>query len=113
MENKCNKYESLFIFSKDRDFQEHLNECSDCREEQLKMLKISSLIKEVKPLYFKKERNSKIIKLAAAFLLMVFCTGFVTIQIYNEKYNNLVAAQESVVAKMGLPYDEYGLLSIE
>lgn len=113
MGNKCNKYEAFFVFSKDEDFQEHLNSCPDCQEEHLKMLKISSLIKEVRPLYLGKERNSKIAKLVAVLLLMVFCTGFVTIQIYNEKYNNLVTAQESVVAKMGLPYDEYGLLSVE
>ena len=55
MDNKCSKYESLFIFSDEEKLTEHLNECEDCKIEQKKMEKVSELIQEVKPYYLKKK----------------------------------------------------------
>ena len=89
MEEKCNKYETLFTFANDESFHEHINECDECQSEHLKMLKVSSLVKEVKPFYFKQEKRLNAAKLIATLLLMVFLSGFVTVQIYNEKYKLL------------------------
>lgn len=113
MENKCDKYETLFIFSKDDYFNEHLSNCSECSDEHEKMLKVSSLVKEVKPLYLAKEKRIQAQKLVASFLLFICCVGFIGISINNERHSRLQNAQESVIAKMGLPVDEYGLLTVE
>ena len=37
MENKCSKYEGLFVFSDEETFKKHLEECSDCQLEHEKM----------------------------------------------------------------------------
>ena len=47
MDNKCTKYEGLFVFSDEETLKSHLNECEECRLEQEKMDKVSDLINEV------------------------------------------------------------------
>ena len=75
-ENKCNKYESFFIFRDEEAFNEHLEHCPDCKKEHEKHLKVSSLLKEVAPVYLEKKRKEKksAIKIAHSLLQKyVFC----------------------------------------
>ena len=58
MENKCNKYEGLFTFSSEEELKAHINECEDCRLEDEKMQKVSSLLDEVKLYYYAKSFTS-------------------------------------------------------
>ena len=38
---KCNKYEALFIFNGEEALNEHIKECSDCKNEHDKYYKVS------------------------------------------------------------------------
>ena len=51
-EDKCTKYEGLFIFSDEETLQQHVEKCEECKKEHEKMQKVSSLLSEVK-LYYK------------------------------------------------------------
>lgn len=43
MNDKCSKYEGLFIFSDDETLKKHLLECEECRREQEKWIEFQSL----------------------------------------------------------------------
>ena len=49
MKEKCTKYEALFTFRSNEELEQHIQECEDCKLEHEKMLKVSELLKEVKP----------------------------------------------------------------
>lgn len=113
---KCNKYESYFIFRSEEELNSHLNECSDCREEHEKMLKISNLVKEVAPVYLQKEQKNKAAILKRIACCLVLFTGLTTYNVYN-MYTDYTfevnSADESYIeSTMGLPIDEYGFLEI-
>ena len=81
MENKCSKYEGLFVFSDEATLEEHLKECPDCRAEHEKMQKVSNLIGEVKfhyKLRAKKIRKIKAVCLALCLICMSTSFGIVT-----------------------------------
>ncbi len=87
-----------------------------CTED--KMDDISALIKEAKPLYFARKRRNNFIKCGVAVL---FCAVMVNIftttsytYVFNDEWAQAVdsAAQGSVIADMGLPTDDYGLLMV-
>ena len=71
MENKCSKYEGLFIFSDEETLQKHLEECSDCRVEHDKMLKVSELIGETKFYYRSKSNRKRKLKAVCALALFM------------------------------------------
>lgn len=114
MTDKCNKYESLFIFGSEEALQEHLDVCEDCRAEHEKMERTASLVKEAKP-YYKKNSNRGLIKLAAG-LTILFLAYFSVSNVFftdNTAKNSLAYTEnDSVIAEMGLPTDEYGLLAV-
>lgn len=84
---------------------------------------ISKLLKEAKPLYFSRKRRNNQIK---SGLALVVCAAFLGIfysqsatysdesvygyYFYGTEYN--LSDNESVIEKMGLPTDEYGLLMV-
>lgn len=77
---------------------------------------ISDLIKEAKPLYFKRKRRNNIIKcgsaLAAVCLLMF---AFIPQNDTDYSYWNLGEVeyqQISAIEQMGFPVDDYGLLKV-
>ena len=41
MNNKCPKYEGLFIFSTEEELKKHIEECPDCKAEHEKMERVS------------------------------------------------------------------------
>lgn len=117
MDKKCDKYESIFIFGNNEELQKHIEECEHCRKEHEDLKKVSSLIKETKPYYLKKYRNSKkIIKSVAGFFLI--CIVIFAVQNRFEKRSLLneinIATNEdySVIEQMGLPTDDYGLFMV-
>lgn len=114
MKEKCTKYEALFTFASEEDFQKHLEECPDCRAEHEKMQKISSLVQEVKPYYKKKRQNTKFLKVACSLLLFVFLgTGIGIVSTNNDitdtlKYGTALSSED-----LGFPVDSYGLIMVE
>lgn len=87
-----------------------------CTED--KMDDISTLIKEAKPLYFARKRRNNFIKcgvavLFCAVMMNIFTTTSYT-YVFNDEWAQAVdsAAQGSVIADMGLPTDDYGLLMV-
>ena len=120
MFGKCNKYETLFIFGSEKELDEHLRICRDCREEHEKMNETANLVKEVKPYYSarKNKLNSNLIKIAAG-ITVLFLTSFSIFSlnhiILDNKTNNYslsIEENKSVVSDMGLPTDDYGLLMV-
>lgn len=124
---KCKKYQKLYIFASEEELNEHINICPDCKKEHEDMQKISSMVKEVKPFikYTEKNPNRKIniYKHAAVFLGLIALISIVGINLnivnvsnkpIDTNLTNLdVDLENSVIAQMGLPVDDYGLLRIE
>ncbi len=114
MNNKCKKFEELFISENEKALLEHIEECEECRIEYEKMQKVSNLIKEAKPLYKRKRTARKNVIAMAASFLMVFL-AFFAMQISNPEsvVNETIAAisgSDYTYEQMGLPVDEYGLI---
>lgn len=82
------------------------------------MTDISDLIKEAKPLYFKRKRRNRIIKtslpvFAVAALFFAFSpqpSDYSYSQYWDLGENEF--QQTSVIEEMGLPTDDYGLLKV-
>ncbi len=114
MQDKCAKFESLFIFS-DEKFGEHLETCEDCRHEFEKFKKLSLIIQEAKPLYFKRKNKAANLKIALMMSLVILAgTVFATIT-YNPmgiadtiKYGETLCAED-----YGFPVDSYGLIMVD
>ncbi|OGI23527.1 MAG: hypothetical protein A2287_00975 [Candidatus Melainabacteria bacterium RIFOXYA12_FULL_32_12] len=117
MTEKCTKYESLFIFGNEKDLEEHIKSCSDCQKEQEEMVNISNLVKEAAPFIKNKTHNNKlIIKAAAGFTLLFLSFLIINFNLtakndYTDE--SFLTKEQSIAATMGLPTDEYGLLSVE
>ena len=111
----CDKYEANFIFKGDREFLEHVKICADCQKEYEKQIKISKLIREVAPIYKKREeiKRRKVIKRIAC--CMVIFVGLMSYTGYN-MYDNYRMQQDimtdSYISSLGLPIDDYGFLEI-
>lgn len=80
---------------------------------------ISDLIKEAKPLYFKRKRRNKIIKTSASLFSVVLLVFAFWPQTDNSSYSSLYwnlgedeYQQISSIEEMGLPVDDYGLLKV-
>lgn len=114
MKEKCTKYEALFTFRSEEELNQHIQECEDCRLEHEKMLKVSELIKEVRPYYREKRKNLAKVKIACAlFMLMVSGTTLGVINLNTDvsdtlKYGTTLSAED-----LGLPVDSYGLITVE
>jgi len=114
MDNKCSKYEGLFIFSDKDKLDEHLKECEVCREEHEKMQKISELIQEVKPYYLKKQNKLRRLRAAAAvFFIMLFSATFGVIYTNEDLSDSLMYGETLTAEDLGFPVDSYGLLMVD
>lgn len=114
MKDRCTKYEGLFTFGDEETLIQHLENCEDCRKEQEVMDKVSELLKEVKPYYVSKRRNTAKLKIACAMLTIMLSTVTMGVVNFNTdisdiiKYGNTLSAED-----LGLPVDAYGLLMVE
>ena len=112
MNNKCNKFESLFIFSDEKALEEHIKVCPDCRAEYERMNKVSDLIKEVKSEF----KRPKYVALKVACMLFIFIAGGVGIQALDLQYGFLDTVKYGeplTIEDLGLPTDDYGLIQVD
>jgi len=117
MKKKCDKYESLFIFSDEKTLKEHIEYCDDCKKEYETMEKVSQLIQEVKPHYKNNSRyNYKYQVLQAACLLFLFVVSGVSMNILDMRYGLLDTVKygrQLTVTDLGFPTDDYGLIQVD
>ena len=114
MENKCTKYEGLFIFSDKEALENHLQECEDCRVESEKMEKVSKLIGEVKFHYLQKARKLRKIKASfVAGLLICFSFGCGVMTMDTDLTDALMYGDTLSAEDLGFPVDSYGLLMVD
>ena len=114
MKEKCTKYEGLFTFTDDETFNAHLKVCEDCRKEQEMMDKVSDLLKEVKPFYIKKRKNTAALKLACAVFLILFSGTVLGIINFNTDISDIINYGTVLSAEdLGFPVDSYGLIMVE
>ena len=78
------------------------------------MENISEILKEAKPLYIKRKKEQAAAKYALCVMFTAFLVGSFTLNInsFNEQVAN-ANYEISIIEEMGLPVDEYGLLSFE
>ncbi len=113
MENKCSKYEGLFVFTDDETLKKHLNECEECRKEQEKMDRVSELIGEVKSHYYSKSKKVPVLKVACILSLLLFSTasigviGNYDVMVDTLQYGDTLSAED-----LGFPVDSYGLIVV-
>lgn len=113
MDNKCSKYEGLFIFSDKETLMKHVEECDECRLEHEKMQKVSDLIGEVKFHYKSKQRNFRKLKaICAALFLVVFSTTFWVTTMDDDLTDMLVYGNTLSAEELGFPVDSYGLIMV-
>ena len=113
MEHNCQKYKALFLFANEEDFYSHLCDCNDCSEEQSKMNRVSSLIKEIAPIYLEKQKKSRYKKIVSCCAILIFgLASIVGFELINQNIDTASYQVHSIVSDMGLPVDDYGLLQI-
>ena len=114
MTDKCSKYEGLFVFSDEKDFEKHLEECEDCRNEHSKLQKVSELIQEAKPYYIAKKNKLRKLRAVAAFLfIMFFSATFGVLYTDSDLADSLMYGDTLTAEDLGFPVDSYGLLMVD
>jgi hypothetical protein len=111
---KCSKYEAIFTFGNDETLKHHVETCEDCKKEQEVMDKISALLKEVKPYYIEKRKNTAKLKMACAMFFILLSTTTLGIINLNTDVSDIIKYGTTLSADdLGLPVDSYGLLMVE
>lgn len=114
MENKCPKYEGLFVFSTEEELLKHIEECPDCRAEHEKMQKVSELIGETKFYYKSKSKRARKLKaICALALFMFFSASFGIINNDSDFADALMYGDTLSAEDLGFPVDSYGLLMVD
>ena len=114
MDNKCTKYEGLFVFSDEKTLNEHIQECNDCRLEHEKMQKVSDLLGEVKFHYrLKKRRVMKLKAICAVAMLMFFSASFGVVSNDSDWADALMYGDVLSAEDLGFPVDSYGLILVD
>jgi len=102
----CDRFEELFTKESPNELLIHIQSCKTCRDEYEKMLKTEKLIKEVKPYYFKLEKQKTYYRKIAASLTLIILTSFIA---FNNFYVPKLSYEDSISS---FPTDEYGLLDL-
>ena len=114
MDNKCSKYEGLFIFSDEETLNNHLLECDDCKVEHEKMQKVSDLLGEVKFYYRSKKRRTMKLKAVCALLMFMFFSATLGVVTTDSDWADALMYGEVLSAEdLGFPVDSYGLLMVD
>ena len=114
MDNKCSKYEGLFIFSDETTLQQHLEVCPECKAEHEKMQKVSDLISETKFYYKSKfNRKRKLRAICALAMFMLFTTTWTVISNDGDFADALMYGETLTAEDLGFPVDSYGLLMVD
>lgn len=113
MNDKCNKYEGLFIFGDEKDFLSHIEQCPECKAEHERMKKVSALIKEVSPELKRKRRERAKLKLACASFGLILCVSTLGIVNFNPDVREMIMYGQTLsVEDYGFPVDSYGLIMV-
>ena len=114
MDEKCSKYEGLFVFSNEETLQKHLEECPDCLAEHEKMQRVSELIGETKFYYKSKSKRARKLKaICALALFMFFSASFGIINNDSDFADALMYGDTLTAEDLGFPVDSYGLLMVD
>ena len=114
MNEKCTKYEGLFIFADEKTFEKHLKECLDCQAEHEKMQNISKLLQEVKPIFVQKRKRVAQLKIACAICAMLLSGTVMGLVNFNTDISDTIRYGTTLSAEdLGLPVDSYGLIMVE
>lgn len=114
MKDKCQKYESLFIFSDEEALKAHLEECPECRAEHEKMCKVSALLQEVKPHFMAKRKRKAQMKIACAVSFMLLSGTVLGLVNLNPEISDTLRYGAVLEAEdFGFPVDDYGFLLVE
>ena len=115
MDNKCTKYEGLFVFSDEASLKQHIEECEDCRREEEIQNKVSSLIQEVKPqIIARRGQRLQRLRVACMAVFLLFSSLSLGLIFTNDdvldtlKYGDTLSAED-----LGFPVDSYGLLMVD
>jgi hypothetical protein len=113
MNEKCNGYESMYLFLNDEDFKKHLENCEECAKEHEKIQNVSELIQEAKPYILACKRKNNVLKTACA-IFIIMAAGLVAPLCMNlDNVSNIIAMNSISIEEMGLPVDEYGFLMLD
>lgn len=81
------------------------------------MDKLSELLQEAKPLYFKRKKQKEIIKKSLfLFVPVIFCSLAILPFTINNSVNyeyNYYTSSTSIIEQMGFETDDYGLLKVD
>lgn len=115
MKKNCDKFESYFIFSNEEEFKNHIENCEDCKLENEKFEKLSSLIQEAKPFYFE-QKNKKKNQIKAVCAMALFFLCGTCLSIFNMGYLDL--DNFSMVSSLSpedydFPVDSYGFIMVD
>ena len=114
MDDKCKKYEGLFVFADEETLKQHVKTCKDCHKEQEIMDKVSKLIEEVKPYYISKRKKTAKLKIACAMLTILLSATVMGVVNFNTDISDIIKYGSTLSAEdLGLPVDAYGLLMVE
>ena len=117
MENKCSKFEKLFISSSDNDeLMKHIQECEECRQEYESQKKVSLLLDDVKMYYYAKRKQHRVkLRAACAAVFLLFSLVSITgLTINNEDLMDTLKYGETLSAEdLGFPVDSDGLLMVD
>lgn len=114
MTEKCNKYETLFIFSDEATLLSHIKTCEDCRKEYEKMNRVSELIQEAKPQMLKVRKEHAKLKIAcAAFAILLSGTLLGIINFNQDISDTLRYGAPLTIEDYGFPVDSYGLIMVD
>lgn len=113
MDNKCSKYEGLFVFSDEETLANHIQECEECRAEHEKMEKVSELLGEVKFYYHARKKKKVKLRAVCAVALLLFSTLTFGIAMNDDLIDTLRYGETLSAEDLGFPVDSYGLLMVD
>lgn len=114
MSNECSRYRDLFVFQDEQDFYEHIKSCASCKAEHAEQLAVSMLIKQSAVQIKKRNKSFRIPKIAASLAIIGISSFVITTSHFSSNPYHVISEKEtSVVAQLGLPADDYGLLTVE
>lgn len=116
MDNKCSKYESLFVFSDEETLKAHINECEECAKEAQEQDKVSDLLSEVKMYYWakRKKQRTKLRAMCAVLVFALFTSLSFGLLLTNEDLTDTLKYGQTLSAEdYGFPVDSYGLLMVD
>ena len=119
MNEKCTKFENLYVFGQEKELEEHIKNCPVCQAEMQKLERVSDLLQEAKPYYARQQKLSYVrMKVACVLCLGLFVSTLIG---YFVQYNYFTASADNTYSEYtatqstneyGIPVDSYGLITV-